>query len=116
MLEEVDFLNKHRVEYASFSIMTVYPKTELLRQVLASGHLKEDPWQSFAESPVPEMQAPYVNGLYSGEELKRIQLEVTRRFYFSPRVLYRRVREVRSFKAFVQRARLALRFLGVAGA
>jgi anaerobic magnesium-protoporphyrin IX monomethyl ester cyclase len=113
MLEEVDFLKKHKVEYASFSVMTVYPKTELLRMALASGDIKEDPWQSFAESPVANMQAPYVNGLYSPEELKRIQLEATRRFYFSPRILYRRMREINSFKALMQRARMALRILGV---
>jgi anaerobic magnesium-protoporphyrin IX monomethyl ester cyclase len=116
MLEEVDFLKKHKVEYASFSVMTVYPKTELLRIALANGDIKEDPWQSFAENPVPSMQAPYVNGLYSAEELQRIQLEVTRRFYFSPRILYRRMREVKSYKAFKERARLALRFLGLEGA
>ena len=113
MLEEADFLKKHKVEYASFSVMTVYPKTELLRLALASGDIKEDPWQAFAENPVPDMEAPYVNGVYSVEELKKIQLEVTRRFYFSPRVLYRRIREVKSLKAFTQRAKLALRMVGV---
>jgi radical SAM superfamily enzyme YgiQ (UPF0313 family) len=113
MLEEADFLKKHKVEYASFSVMTVYPKTELLRLALASGDIKEDPWQSFAESPVPDMEAPYVNGVYRAEELKKIQLEVTRRFYFSPRMLYRRIREVKSLKAFTQRTKLALRMLGL---
>ena len=116
MLEEADFLKKHKVDYASFSVMTVYPKTELLRLALESGDIKEDPWQAFAENPVPDMQAPYVNGLYSAEELQRIQLEVTRRFYFSPRILYRRMREVNSFRAFKERTKMALRFLGVQGA
>lgn len=116
MFEEVDFLKKNKVEYASFSVLTLYPKTEMHRIALANGVLKEDPWQSFAENPVPEMQAPYANGLYSGEELKKIQLEVTRRFYFSPRILYRRIREVNSLKALKQRTKLALRLLGIEGA
>jgi radical SAM superfamily enzyme YgiQ (UPF0313 family) len=116
MLEEVDFLKKNKVEYASFSVLTLYPKTEMHRMALASGVLKEDLWQSFAENPVPDMQAPYANGLYSAEELKMIQLEVTRRFYFSPRILYRRIREVNSFKALKQRVKLALRLLGVENA
>lgn len=115
MLAEADFLKKNKVEYASFSVMTVYPKTELLRIALANGDVKEDPWQAFAENPVPHMQAPYVNGLYSGEELQKIQLEVTRRFYFSPRILYRRIREVNSVKAFKERTKMALRFLGLQG-
>lgn len=115
MLEEADFLKKHKVEYGSFSVMTLYPKTELHRLALENGDLKEDPWQAFAENPVPNMQAPYVNGLYSVEELKRIQLEVTRRFYFSPRIVYRRMREVTTFKAFKERSKLALRMLGIHG-
>lgn len=115
MLEEVGFLKKNKVEYASFSVLTLYPKTEMHHMALASGELKEDSWQSFAENPVPDMQAPYANGLYSAEELKKIQLEVTRRFYFSPRILYRRIREVNSFKALKQRVKLALRLLGVEG-
>jgi anaerobic magnesium-protoporphyrin IX monomethyl ester cyclase len=116
MLDEADFLKKHKVEYASFSVMTVYPKTELHRIVLESGHLKDDPWQEFAENPTPTIQAPYVNGLYSADELQKIQLEVTRRFYFSPRILYRRIREVNSMKALVQRSRMALRFMGIQSA
>jgi radical SAM superfamily enzyme YgiQ (UPF0313 family) len=113
MLAEADFLKKHKVEYASFSVLTVYPKTELLRLALASGNIEADPWQAFAENPTPDMTAPYVNGIYSAEELKQIQLQVTRRFYFSPRVLYRRVREVKSLKALTQRTKLALRMIGL---
>jgi len=116
MLEEVDFLKKNKVEYASFSVLTLYPKTEMHHMALASGDLKVDSWQTFAENPVPDMQAPYANGLYSAEELKKIQLEVTRRFYFSPRILYRRIREVNSFRALKQRVKLALRLLGIEGA
>lgn len=116
MLEEVDFLKKNKVEYASFSVLTLYPKTEMYSIALANGDIKEDSWQSFAENPVPDMQAPYANGLYSAEELKKIQLEVTRRFYFSPRMLYRRIREVNSFKALKQRIKLALRLLGIESA
>jgi radical SAM superfamily enzyme YgiQ (UPF0313 family) len=116
MLEEADFLKKHKVDYASFSVMTVYPKTELLRLALETGDIDQDPWQAFAENPVPDMKAPYVNGLYSAEELQRIQLEVTRRFYFSPRILYKRMREVNSFRAFRERTKMALRFLGLQGA
>jgi radical SAM superfamily enzyme YgiQ (UPF0313 family) len=112
MLEEAEFLKRHRVEYASFSIMTVYPKTELYRLALESGALRDDPWPAFALDPHPDVQAPYMNTLYSVEELKRIQLQVTRRFYFSPRNLYRRLREVDSLSTFKTRAKVALRMLG----
>ena len=102
MLEEADFLIKHKADYASFSIMTVYPKTELYWQALKSGDLKDDPWPAFALNPEQNVTAPYMNHVYSVEELKKIQLHVTRRFYFSPRILYNRVREVRSWQNFKQ--------------
>ncbi len=113
MFDELKFLKRNKVDYASFSIMTVYPKTELHKICLDNGDIEIDPWQAFAENPVPEIQAPYVNGNYSPEQLKNIQLELTRKFYFSPRILYKRVCEVNSLKAFVSRAKLALRFLGI---
>jgi len=112
MLEEADFLIKHKADYASFSIMTVYPKTELYRLASEKGDLTDDPWPTFALNPQPNVSAPYMNKLYSVSELKKIQLQVTRRFYFSPRILYNRVREVRSWSNFKQRAKLAMRFLG----
>ncbi len=112
MLEEADFLKHHRVDYASFSVMTVYPKTELYRRATEAGDLAHDPWPEFARDPRPNVQAPYMNTLYSPDELKRIQLAVTRRFYFSPRNLYRRIREVDSLSTFKTRAKVALRMLG----
>ena len=112
MLEEADFLKTHKVRYASFSILTVYPKTELYRLAKESGDLIDDPWPDFAGNPRPDVQAPYMNRLYSPEELKRIQLQVTRHFYFTPRNLYRELRETTSWGGFRQRARVALRLLG----
>ncbi len=112
MLEEADFLKRHKVDYASFSVMTVYPKTELYRRATEAGQLRDDPWPSFARDPRPNVQAPYMNTLYPPEELKKIQLAVTRRFYFSPRNLIRRIREVDSLTTFKTRAKVALRMLG----
>jgi radical SAM superfamily enzyme YgiQ (UPF0313 family) len=97
MLDEADFLKMHRVRYASFSILTVYPKTELYRVAKESGDLIDDPWPEFAANPRSDVQAPYMNRLYSPEELKRIQLQVTRRFYFTPRTFYRELRETTSW-------------------
>ena len=111
MLEEVAFVKQQRVEYASFSLLTVYPKTELFRQCLADGTLKKDPWPEFARNPENEMEAPVINGRYGKKELEMIQLEATKKFYFSPRMLWHRMREVTTWGDFTRRARIALRLL-----
>jgi anaerobic magnesium-protoporphyrin IX monomethyl ester cyclase len=111
MIEEVKFVKKHRVEYASFSVLTVYPKTELYRQCLADGTLKHDPWPDFVRDPEREIEAPIINGKYDKKELESIQLEATRKFYFSPRVLWHRIREVGTWGDFTRRAKIAVRFL-----
>ena len=115
MLAEAEFLKQQKVEYANFSIMTMYPKTELYRVAVKNGDLtpEMDPWPQFAVDPQPNVQAPYANTLYTPAQLKKIQMEVTRRFYFSPRSLYRRAREVRSWSSFKQRVRMAARFVGL---
>ncbi len=111
MLEEVAFVKQQRVEYASFSILTVYPKTELHRQCLADGTLKNDPWPEFARNPENEMEAPIINGRYGKKELEMIQLEATKKFYFSPRVLWHQIRDVNTWGDLTRRARIALRLL-----
>jgi anaerobic magnesium-protoporphyrin IX monomethyl ester cyclase len=111
MLEEVKFVKRHHVEYASFSVLTVYPKTELYRQCLADGALKSDPWPEFVRNPERGIEAPIINGKYDKKELETIQLEATRKFYFSPRVLWHRIREVGTWGDFTRRAKIALRFL-----
>jgi len=115
MLAEAEFLKRNKVEYANFSIMTMYPKTELYRVARENGDLTDDrdPWPRFAAEPGRNVQAPYANTLYTPEQLKKIQMDVTRRFYFSPRNLYRRVREVRSWSGFKRRTKMAMRFMGL---
>jgi len=111
MLEEIASLKANRVEYASFSVLTIYPKTPLYHRSLADGSLKQDPWPAFAQDPEIVIEPPAVNGVHSRSELQEIQLEVSRRFYFSPRSLWHRVREVRSWSDLRRRAGIGLRLL-----
>lgn len=111
ILAEADFLRRHKVEYANWTILTIYPKTKLYFDCLAENRIPDDPWPAFAREPSPEMKAPYISDLYGEEELQRIQSQVMRKFYFTPRNLMRRVLELRDWATFVRRVRLAWRFL-----
>jgi anaerobic magnesium-protoporphyrin IX monomethyl ester cyclase len=111
MLDEVTFVKQHGIEYVSFSVLTVYPKTELYRQCIADGTLKHDPWPEFACNPDADIETPTINGLYGKEELEAIQLAATRKFYFSPRVLWRRFHEAHSLGDIARKARIAMRLV-----
>ena len=113
MMEEVDFLKCHKVEYARFSVCTIYPKTLLYYQCLKNAQLDHDPWPEFARNPRRDIEVTFVSNIYSPKELREIQLAATRRFYFRPSSIAMHLKEINSWKAFFQKAKLGLRFLGV---
>jgi radical SAM superfamily enzyme YgiQ (UPF0313 family) len=111
MFDEVDFLKRHWVSYANFSILTIYPKTLLYQQALENGWIDHDPWPEFSRNPTPNIAAPRINRLYSREQLEEIQHAMIRRFYVSPRSILRQLSEINSWEGFVSRARIGLRLL-----
>ena len=113
MMEEVKFLKRYKVEYASFSVCTIYPKTLLYYQCLENGQLDHDPWPEFARNPKCDMEVTFASNIYSPEVLRDIQLAATRRFYFSLSSISMHLKSISSWKAFLQKAKLGLRFLGV---
>ena len=113
MMEEVKFLKRYKVEYASFSVCTIYPKTLLYYQCLENGQLDHDPWPEFARNPKRDMEVTFASNIYSPKVLRDIQLAATRRFYFSPGSIAMHLKKINSWKAFFQKAKLGLRFLGV---
>lgn len=112
MMEEVEFLKRHKVEYASFSICTIYPKTQLYYRCLKNGELSSDQWPEFALNPRPDIHIPFANTIYTSKELRAIQIEATRHFYFSPHSIAMRLKEINSWKSFVQMAKMGLRIFG----
>ncbi len=113
MMEEVEFLKRHKVEYASFSICIIYPKTLLYHQCLKNGHLDRDPWPEFARNPKRDIEVPFVSNVYSQKELREIQLTITRRFYFRLSSIAMHFKEINSWQSFFRKAKLGVRFLGV---
>lgn len=113
MMEEVDFLKCHKVEYASFSLCTIYPKTLLYYQCLKNGQLDHDPWPEYARNPKRDIKVPFASNIYSPKVLREIQLAATRRFYFRPSSIAMHLKGINSWRAFFQKAMLGLRFFGV---
>lgn len=95
-------------DYAQFAVTTPYPDTDLYREGLKSGVIKEDHWAKFAKDPFPGFQPPTINEFMDRAELTELLNLAYRRFYFRPWYIFRRVLSVRSFREFFTKARAAI--------
>ncbi len=113
MLEDVKFLHKRHVPFASFSLLNIYPKTELYYRLTRSGEMVNDPWPEFARKPHRELSVPTVSRLYTEAELRGLQLEMTRRFFFHPSCAISVLRNIDSWERLRICADMGLRFVGL---
>lgn len=100
MYEQLEFLKKIKASYASFSVCSAYPRTSLYHNLLQDGTLKCDFWQKFAESPSKNFQMPPSSNLYSIEDIRQIQKELTQKFYLTPLFIVKTILRIRSLKQF----------------
>lgn len=100
MYEQLEFLRKIRASYASFSVCSAYPRVPLYYNLLDDGTFKYDFWQKFAESPNKNFQMPTCSKLYSIEQLRQIQKDLTKKFYLNPLFIVQTILRIRSFKQF----------------
>jgi radical SAM superfamily enzyme YgiQ (UPF0313 family) len=86
------------IRWASFSVVTPLPDTELLKDCLRSGVFDEDPWKVFTLSG-GETMVPYVQpDGFKLSRLKRLQKKAYLRFYLRPSAILRNVKMLGSFK------------------
>lgn len=111
MLEEVRFLKRLKVEYASFSLLSLYPKTELYSRELKKKALPDDIWQEFARQPKPDFKAPLANNRYTQNELRRFQSRLAARFYFTFDNILCRVKEAKNFGQIKRYSKIAYNIL-----
>ncbi len=111
MLAEIDFLRTIKADYGSFAVLVPYPKTYVYQILLENGTIPHDVWQDFAENPDPAFSAPTVSGLYSNDELRKIQASLTRRFYLRPHFIWRRIVQMRNVSQIVMQGKLGVRII-----
>lgn len=108
MYAELTFLQRIRADFATFAVLSPYPKTALYSRLLKEGTISRDFWQDFAENPQPGFVMPIVSQKYSREELRRTQVRLTQRFYFNPQFLCRALLSIRNLSQAQNYAQMAL--------
>jgi len=108
MYRELVHLARVRADFASFAVLSAYPRTPLYERLLQDGVFPRDFWREFAERPTADFTMPLVSRRYNREKLRRIQVRMTQFFYFNPLFLGRAVLSIRSAAQLKNYARVAL--------
>jgi radical SAM superfamily enzyme YgiQ (UPF0313 family) len=111
MYDEIKFLKEIKSDYASFSVCSPYPKTKLYKKLIEENVIRHDYWQTFAENPRKEFIMPLVPSNLSPREIRNIQADLTRRFYLSKRVIFKKIREIKNSRQFFNLAKIGARIL-----
>jgi radical SAM superfamily enzyme YgiQ (UPF0313 family) len=85
----VDFLLELDPDYAQFSILSLFPNTELFADAARHGLIEPSRWNEFARNPVSDFYVDHWEEFLPLGELLRLQRESYRRFYLRPRYIWR---------------------------
>lgn len=107
----LDYSMKLCADYVSFTIFTPFPHTELYRKALESGFIKSDVWKEYAEDPTFDFVPPVWGEHFSREELQKILSDHLRRYYLSPKFIFKKLSRLGSFKELLHLSGIALRML-----
>lgn len=97
MYDYIKFLRRAKVSYASFSVCSPYPMTPLYTNLLENGTFKSDFWREFAEKLNTDFEMPTCSKKYSSKHLRKIQKDLTFRFYFTPAFILKTLGKINSF-------------------
>lgn len=97
MKKTLDFALKLKPDLAIFNIATPYPGTQLYRWAKKNNYLLHEEWAEY-ELSQPVIRLPTV----SVEELSDFYRKSFKIFYRQPRVIWKRIRKVNSFRSLAE--------------
>lgn len=104
MKRTIDFALELDADFCEFSITIPYAGTEMYKEALASGVIKNDYWLDYARNPIPRFLPPEL--IEEAADLKtliELRNAAVRRFYFRPRYLAKQVSDVSSLGEFIRK-------------
>jgi radical SAM superfamily enzyme YgiQ (UPF0313 family) len=104
----------YRPDYAQFSILSLFPNTEVYDQAVTKGLIKDGKWNEWARDPLnAKLKVEHWHEFVSWEQLIELQKKAYRTFYFRPSSIWRMIKNLRSFDEFKIKAKAALDVLGL---
>ncbi|MBU2473112.1 B12-binding domain-containing radical SAM protein, partial [Patescibacteria group bacterium] len=93
----IEFAKKIKPDYAHITILTPYPATEIYRQALAQGVIKNDYWQEFACCPEKGVITQYWEKELNKEGLFKLLDKFYKEFYRRPTYILKELLKINSF-------------------
>ena len=100
-----------RPDFAQFLIFTPFPATPVYDEGMEKGVLKGDYWREFSAHPTEDFVAQWWTENFTHEELEKWQRKVHLSYYYRPAYVWSQLRQVRSFKELLRKARIAVRMI-----
>jgi radical SAM superfamily enzyme YgiQ (UPF0313 family) len=107
----VDFLLELDPDYAQFSILSLFPNTELFADAVRSGLIEPSRWSDFARKPTTSFYVDHWEEFISLNDLLRLQRESYRRFYLRPSYIWRSMISTCSWHEFKSKLHGAIKLL-----
>ncbi len=102
----------YRPDYAQFSILSLYPNTEVYDQAVAKNLIKDGKWNEWARDPLNvKLKVEHWHEHVPMEKLVELQKKAYRIFYFRPSAIWRQIKQIRSFYEVKVKIRGALSVL-----
>jgi len=111
ILETISFSLKLDPDYATFSITTPFPCTQLYNSLLENKFFDRDYWKDFSISPSKDFIPNLCNEYLSREELAHLQNYAYKKFYLRPKYILKKMLKLKSPIDFLRKAKVSLRML-----
>jgi len=105
---------EYRPDYAQFSILRLYPNTEVFDQAVAKGLIDKDKWSKWAKDPLKTpLIVDHWDEFVTAEQLVELQKKAYRIFYFRPSVIWNMIKRIRSFHQIKVKTVAMLKVMGI---
>lgn len=105
----VDFLLGLDPDYAQFSILSLFPNTELFGDAVRKGLIQPERWHEYAKAPKSDFYVDHWEEFIPMSELLKLQRESYRRFYLRPQYIWRSLINTCSWSEFNSKVQGALK-------
>jgi len=111
IMQTINFALNLDCDFAHFTITTPFPGTELYRDALKQGIIKEDVWKEFALNPLADFTPPIWNENFTTEELADLLKLAYKKFYTRPGYILQRLMAIKSMGELKRKIKAGLKVL-----
>jgi radical SAM superfamily enzyme YgiQ (UPF0313 family) len=111
ILRTVDLAISLDLDYAQFTIMSLFPATEIYQMALKRDLISADVWQEFALNPKPDFNTPVWTESLTQKELEELLIIAYRRFYRRPKYFLKIIKRIRTLRELFIKAKIGWRVL-----